>query len=575
MSARGVTSAAPGPAWESSIPPAAYLADFPLPIPVLEARWTSEVLPDGARSVTLPNRVSVRLSGAASDLGFEEPEEFQTTMLWKHSLAALQLMLTSGDVQGARSILDGYADFIESERWAELSERMTSLDHCVASRIRTICALRAIFATLEAPLPDSAIAILETDLAWASEPSRYASNNHGIMLGIATMHAAEVFPRITPEAVAAVGTARFDEILAAAFDETGVCVENTPEYQGFYLTLCTNTKKFLEMSSTDNSRVVAHLSELRERAAAALSRMLLPNGAYPALGDSGSLVEGPVPSVDGTTYSPATGIYISKAEGVFFSFKCGYTSYVHKHMDDTSVTLQVDGEDLILDAGLHNYDWHDPITRAVKSQRGHSGFFFPEFDHLYPSTMYRPEEYRVRSRLRRLSDGRGSVLLSGRSVIDDTHCVARLLEHGSGTLEIVDRYWVAAAVDEFADPVQRFLVPTALVEERPRPGLLRFVGAGAWLEIEFDPDRAVTITTGGEGELPLGWVSRAWSRAVPCRSVEIGVSARGAASRATLRYGRRTEQDDAVFDRLRVEEVSGSALERPGNDSANRTNGAM
>lgn len=535
-------------AWISMIQPDLYLREFPQEIPVLEDRWSFDIRPGGRCIVVLPNKVSVHLSGDPDDLGLEEPAEFQTSMLWKHSLAILPSMLQSGHEETVSTILEGYAEFMQGERWQDLSKRMTSLDHCVATRIRTMCALRAISTVRGISFPSGAREVLREDLRWAGDPYNYAPNNHGLMLAVATMHANEIFPDETPEQVVSVGSMQFESIIAAAFDDQWVCVENTPEYQGFYLTLCSNVLKFLEYSSRSDAGLKSRLQELVDRATMALGKMLLPSGHYPALGDSGTPWRPPIEGVDGVTFSSRTGLFIQKNSGVFFSFKCGYASYVHKHMDDTSITLHVDGEDLILDGGLHNYDWHDPITRAVKSQRGHSGFFFPEFDHLYPSTMYRPEKYRVQSNLRSLGLDSRRALLSGRSVIDGTHAVMRLLEYTAGRIEIVDRHWMLAGSGPAEPPVQRFLLPESLTEREVRPGVLRFEGQAAWIAFEFDPTREVVTHVGSADELPRGWVSRGWSKAVPCRSIDILVSDSSAAARLTVRFGRQGACSAAIDD---------------------------
>lgn len=551
------------PSWQSQIDPDRYLKEFPQEVPVLKDRWSSEILPDGARLIGLPNRVSVRLSAEPSDLGLEEPEEFQTSMLWKHSLAILPAMAGAGDIAGVESILGGYASFMSSARWAELSSRMTSLDHCVATRIRAICALRAAYYLLGRPLPRSAYSILEHDLAWAGEPNHYAPNNHGIMLGISTMHATEVFPDATPPTVSTIGAAQFEAIIDAAFDGDWVCVENTPEYQGFYLTLCTNVLKFLDMSALADGELSSRLRDLVDGATKSLSKMLLPSGHYPALGDSGTPWIPPIQNEDGVTYSPATGLYIEKRDGIYFSFKCGYSSYVHKHMDDTSITLTIDDEDLVIDAGLHNYDWHDPITRAVKSQRGHSGFFFPEFDSLYPSTMYRPEKYRIQSRLELLESNSKSTALSGRSIVDGTHRVARLVRHTPGTIKITDRYWVGPDLSHSSVPVQRFLIPLSLTEARSHPGTLRFLGKASWIELRFDPKRAVDVSIGTQGELPRGWMSRGWSSSEACRAIDISVRGNFATDIA-VNYGRLPEPGSLLLGNPHPPQLPHSQLPNDG-----------
>ncbi len=523
--------------WESRISPVDYLTRFDLEIPVLSSRWQIEEVDRNRFLVTLPNRVRTHISSDAADLSHMDAQEFQTTMLWKHSLAALPVMASSQLFDGVEAVLSAYADFLSSEAWGVLSAQMASLDHCVAMRIRTMCTLRAMYASLERALPEALSVVLLHDLAWASAKDNYALNNHGLMLGLATMHAAEVFPAIAPAETTTVGAEMFQVIILGAFGDDWICIENTPEYHAFYITLCTKALDFLGSSGMAGSEIAAQLTTIIERATDALAQCVLPDGKFPALGDSGTLVPSSVVSVDGTLVSTHTGLYISKRDESFVSFKCGSATYVHKHMDDTSLTLVVDGEELLLDGGLHNYDWHDPITRAVKSQRGHSGAFFPEFDHLYPSTMYRPEKLRVDSKLQFLGTSGDATVLAGRSTIDETHRVARLVTHAPGEITVVDRFWLADGTAAEAPPVQRFLVPADFVVSVIRPGVTRYAGARAWLEIEVDPSREVIEHVATDGDLPRGWFSRAWSQSIACRSIDIVAPPEGPA-RARLRYGR-------------------------------------
>ncbi|MFV0407725.1 MAG: hypothetical protein ACK5LN_13055 [Propioniciclava sp.] len=532
------------PQWESEISPAVYRASFGIELPSFEHKWSLTQDAEGTFQVGLPNRVVLQFSTDPAAIADPEAPEWQTSMLWKHSLAILPLLLHHDQAELVDEFLEGYSTFLDTPGWVEISTQMASLDHCIALRIRCLCLVRAYYAQVGQALPDAADDILRRDLAWASEPARYAQNNHGLMLAMAVAHAAEIFPQVTSPGMFRAATTTAIRILRRAFGHDWVCIENTPEYQGYFLRLCQSLRDFLKVSRFVTAPVITELDETLTHAAATLTLMVRPDGRYPPLGDSGATPPSGMTSTDGELVSRATGLYVGKHDGVFFSFKCGYKSHVHKHMDDTSISLTIDDEELLLDAGLHNYDWHDPITRAIKSQRGHSGFFFPQFDELYPGSMYRPEHYRVKSELSLLSRAGGAVRLAGTSIIDETHGVTRLVTHRAGVIDLVDRYWVTTHAEAAPLPVQRFLVPATMGVEYLSAQTTRFTGEHAWLEIEVDPSRELTVHEGTGGDLPRGWFSRRWSEAEPCRSIDISV-AEGKPAWARVRYGRITTTANA------------------------------
>ena len=484
--------------------------------------------------VSLPNQVEVNFPLAAPNYGRSDYEQRQSTLLWIHSLGHLpQLLSATQNFTTVTALLESYSKFIDSDAWADLSSQMTSLDHAVAMRIRSLCMLAAQFTIMDRPFPKAVESILKHDLTWAGDVGNYVQNNHGMMLAAAVLHARYMFPAFVSQKIELLAEAQLQTIVLNAFDSQWICRENTASYQAFYINFCKEILKFAN-ASRRSTTFASTLSAMIEPAASSLRQLVLPNGHYPAMGDSGSSPSGYV-STDGVLLTEESGLFVDKHDGVYRTFKCGYSSHVHKHVDDTSLTLSVDADELILDGGLHSYDWKNPFTRAVKSQRGHSGVFFPKFDHLYPGTLYDPADSRVDSTLKQLGSTPAVAELRGESLIDGTHFVRRTATFQEGSISLQDCF---STHDESNDvAVQRFLLP-ANAEMIMTKGAIRIDTSKSWMTIKYDPLREASILTGTTEPLPYGWISRSWGHKTPCVSVDIAPRSGWTTMNAHIQYGR-------------------------------------
>lgn len=521
--------------WSSAISPDAYLANYSDSMIRLESpSWKLGGDFQTTLTVQLPNRIEVILRLDKLDFERTDYDQLQSTLLWIHSLGFLpQLLALTKDAKLVNNLLDEYSDFIARDTWQIISRQMTSLDHSIAIRIRSMGMLAAQFTKMDVSVPDSVLSILKQDLAWSDDTSKYAQNNHGMMLAAAVLHTSYMFPAVVAYDLEALAESQLQNIVMEAFDSHWICRENTAIYQAFYINFCTAMLRFVEATQRSTS-FSSTLAAMIAPASKTLQNLILPNGQYPAMGDSGGGTSG-IKSVDGILFSEESGIFVDKKEGVYRTLKCGFSSHVHKHADDTSLTLSIDGDELLLDGGLHSYDWKNPYTLGVKSQRGHSGIFFPEFDHLYSGTLYHPKHPRIRSGLKRTRSTLDETELTGECHIDKDHFVRRISVFGQDFIDIQDFFSKPDTSEDLA--IQRFLVP-AEAALTVGQGEIRIKTACSWMTIQYDPLRDLRIRTGTTEPIPYGWISRSWGEKVPCVSIDISPRSGWSSMNVQIRYGR-------------------------------------
>src|SRR5699024_4770646 len=110
--------------------------------------------------------------------------------------------------------------------------------------------------------------------------------------------------------------------------------------------------------------------------------LLKPDRTFPAIGDSGDSKK-KINKVYKNLYDEEAGIAIiqySKPKPLYMSLVCGYSSRVHKHKDDLSITLNYNGVDFFEDPGKYNYSKSEERKYMI-SRRAHSSFFLKQFDY--------------------------------------------------------------------------------------------------------------------------------------------------------------------------------------------------
>lgn len=476
--------------------------------------WSVEPNGSGGYLVKTPNRVEVCVDESIQWDQIPE-SQYQSTLLWLYSLVYLKKIVDEyDDLRFAAVLTKSFADFVRSNLGQERLATLTSRDHMTAEYVKTLTYLLT-FPEFEAQ--EQARTLVSDGIKWAIEPGHIASNNHGMMLCVSILHGLRFIDTQDRDSIEEQSTQTLSEIVRNAFDSNGICTENSPAYHAFYIRFLNTVIEEAQILEGSYESLISELQELLSLAHEALATTALPDGKLPPLGDgntSGAVIEA---TKEGTMFSPETGFYSHKSQGVYFSMKCGMATITHKHADDNSIFLWANGEQVIADAGLYNYDWKEPLTVSVKSQLGHSGPFFEKFDDYYPATLYRHDNVRVVGELTLGHSDDQMNQLVGRSTIDGQFTAIRKVSFLVPTsLEIFDSF----EAPQGEPRVVRFLIPGNFSVEIAG-STLRATSSVNKLTLSFEHEH-IQLTRGDRsGAVPKGWIADGFGSISPAWLVEV------------------------------------------------------
>jgi hypothetical protein len=504
------------------------------------------IQPDnGGYEVTFPNGATAAIRGADTDWAFQFPTDLATSRLWLHSLTyAPYLYWDHGDWATTAAVFASYEAYFTREQSRPDYVPMNSLDHAHAAQLLAVSAVYASLVARGELYPERQevlVRFVEVVGRSALSEGMIKFNNHGMMLTRALAHVAFVFQGVSDIAAdcGLSGVEEFDRIIQAAFDDNGIVNENTPAYQILYMRVVDTMITFLRRTALQPEYVQIWES-LMSWAKDSLALQLFSDGKVPPIGDDAGGVS-PYPSTLGELYSPSNGLFVRKTETSYVSIISGYRGVVHKHLDDTSLRLQHKNVDLVIDAGLLTYDASDKVGVAIVSQRGHSGLYFPRFDHVRPIDAFLVKPPRQYSWIDRRVDLLGHEEVACGYVVDGAYQAERLYTFlNDSTIFITDSY---SAPDE-EQAIQRFLFP-GNAEIAHRNGSLEVVIEDAKLVLWTEPTSTIRFHLGSGGDMPKGWRAVKFYESEPCWSVEISVAAGRSSIRSAIAFGD-ADQDVAL-----------------------------
>ncbi|WP_421084324.1 heparinase II/III domain-containing protein [Rothia nasimurium] len=486
--------------------------------------WTISQVDETTYTARTPNQVPLTLT-TPDNYTYVPENQYQSTMLWYHSLAWLKVIATQyQDYEFINKALKDYYLFVFSDAYEETLATLTSRDHLTAEQIRSLTYL---LATEKVEEPWLCHQMLLKLTGWAMDSQNVKNNNHGMMMMAALLHVPLFIDLDSPKELRDYATRHLINIVENAFDSSGLCRENSPIYHRFYITYLTRLIEELQFifPADAEADVTDTLKGILNRAERSIQEIALPDGTLPPFGDgntSPAFYE--IASGTSSFYSAESGFFCSKKgteKQKYFSIKSGYSSITHKHADDTSIFYWYNGKPIITDAGFFNYDWQDPRTLAVKTQLGHSGAFYRRYDHLYPAALYPlNKEPRVRSNLSHIIEGNLNILTAN-SIVDDTYRVERTVRFSHlNNILIEDKFSVK---DESAEKVVRFLINKDFGLQKTDTGL-QVTGPDFTLDIIVKRSQNISYDSGVvDDDQPIkGWVTdRPFHTLKPCWIIEI------------------------------------------------------
>lgn len=224
-------------------------------------------------------------------------------------------------------------------------------------------------------------------------------NNHGMFQSSALLsysHYADKEPlRLIFREIA---LSRLDEYFSESITTEGISYENTPLYHYIIMSNLKGVVNFMnEVGLADDRRYkkFKNLYELGEQYAIHLVR---PDGTVPNLGDcvkfsingiyknlyeskefmyvSSQFKKGSPPLKRAVVF-PETGYFIYRDSwtsntSFYFIFSSAYKHWSHKHNDDLSFILSLEGRDIFIDCGYFGYEYTDPNVRFGYSTFAHN-----------------------------------------------------------------------------------------------------------------------------------------------------------------------------------------------------------
>lgn len=223
--------------------------------------------------------------------------------------------------------------------------------------------------------------IIKTHCEYLYNERYYKSNNHGLMMDYALLNASR-FVEDKQEKNMYIDKAiyRVKYLLLRDFTRRGVHLENSPEYHRLVLTLIRKIENVLAKMKRNLGK---DESELVKLAIQYKNFIIQPDQNYPMIGDTGTIIEPKTKKIfsDFVDYDAGLAILQNKNEerpkdSTMIVFKSGYHKLTHKHKDDLSYTLYMDGNELLMDSGKYSYNSKDPVRQHLVSPKGHSTIFF-------------------------------------------------------------------------------------------------------------------------------------------------------------------------------------------------------
>lgn len=441
---------------------------------------------EGHWRVTFPNHkcVEFRASNLPIDWEMSFETDSATSILWLRSLIYLPIIEERGGSTFVNNAVKSFEVFLRRAILQPEFFRTNSLDHAIALALSSLCRLRV------QRIADGDESALRDAEAWlplvrllerlVRNPKLYAANNHGMFVNVAILNSRWIWPGDDwREGTLTEDIQRMRHLLDSSFSPEGVTVENTPHYQAIWILLTSQALYIVKNLDLDDPRT--YLSALLPRITDAYSVMLLPNGDIPPFGDGMRAASPGFESAPGELFSESVGLFIdSRVEG-YLAFKCGFSSSVHKHLDDNAIYIEVAGVELVSDAGLLNYDSFDEMANLARGQLGHSSIAFRALDYVPQSFLYPASgELGGSCSLAREVESASYVLRGKASFLNAYHTERTIRYKSLRNIVIEDRAWSSFG----GEPVQRFLVPddAALIV---RSNIVEVARHGVKLAIEF------------------------------------------------------------------------------------------
>ncbi|WP_321819963.1 MULTISPECIES: heparinase II/III domain-containing protein [unclassified Burkholderia] len=299
--------------------------------------------------------------------------------MWYYSLAYVGRLLATWaqrkDADARKLAIELISSFMDFTAIAEnrlAIGRIPSADHSASERLKVLLTCHQVLEEVGAStrLRVRLLREIHRWAEWLADDRNLGVGNHKLMGATSLIYVCALLADGEGRGYLEIATDRILSLAAQSFDKDGLCNENTIGYHNFNLSLYRKLRAILA-----NLQIAGDLRDgidaLIGTASNALELCVLPDGKIPPIGDSPRYDLG-LQSRDGAFCFSESGFAVVKRDGLYFSLVCGGRTEWHKQMDDSSIYLQYNGVDVVVDAGSYSYDQGDPYSRCITSTTGHS-----------------------------------------------------------------------------------------------------------------------------------------------------------------------------------------------------------
>lgn len=259
----------------------------------------------------------------------------------------------------------------------ETNNKMVWYDHPTASRVHVITHFVYLAKKHKKKFNEKqVIKSLKIHAEILLSDDNYKMNNHGVMVDRSLLLLGNVLedPYIFNKAYG-----RIKKNYWHNFSLKGVHLENSPDYHVMVLKMFKDISKYLKKHDMGLGK---DIDEHMNKSESYQNYVLKPSMSFPTIGDT-EYRKRNIKKIYNNIYDPEAGLCIVQSnirKPIYLSFVCGYSSKVHKHKDDLSITLNYNEDDFIFDPGKYNYG-KNKIRQYLTSKEAHSAFYLQEKDY--------------------------------------------------------------------------------------------------------------------------------------------------------------------------------------------------
>ncbi|MCJ8311394.1 MAG: heparinase II/III family protein [Saccharospirillaceae bacterium] len=353
---------------------------------IINLRLFSKVNIDNTHIMSIPYSTNTIQINNNFNWDAKEHNLSSSDRMWFYSLNYIGNIIEKNEVNNISLItilLNSYFKYVDIEKNRNIINNIPSADHAAATRLLTLVST---YLFLKANNIDDIYFIkrliheIIMNINWISDNKNYRENNHGLMCSQALLLTSQL-ALSSLKNTSKLALNRISNLASLQFDSNGLCNENSIGYHNFnvhiYKKIISITKLF-----NLNSTIIEQLNSTILLAEQATMKTILPSGEIPPIGDSPKYKIN-LENKYGNFIFKESGFAVIKRKNFYLSVICGGRTEIHKQMDCSSIYLNVNNEDIIIDSGSYSYNNNDIHRKCIASSFGHSGLFHKNIEGLF------------------------------------------------------------------------------------------------------------------------------------------------------------------------------------------------